>query len=98
MATSESRDHLAPDPWFSQTEGRGAKIQNHFGSLVHERADRFDLVKLAWQITLRPDVFADCDADLPLAEHHGSNVPRRFEVAVFIKNVVGREKRFVGDR
>ncbi len=76
MRAGERGHHLAPNGRLAQTERRRAQIQDHFGALLDQRADRLDVVKRARQVVLRPDIFADGDADFPRAEQQRRHTPR----------------------
>ncbi len=44
---------------------------------------------------LGPNVFTDRDSDFRHAQEQRLDTMRRFEVAIFIEDIVGRQERFV---
>ena len=51
------------------------------------------VVQSAWKIAFGPDVFANGDADSPTGDGENFPAAARLEVAVFIEDIVSRQKR-----
>ena len=82
-------------PGLPKPNGDALRFRINLRALLDQRAHGLNLVKRTRQVALRPDVFADGDADLFAAEDQRHHAPRRLEVAVLVENIVGGQKRLV---
>src|SRR5207248_7309253 len=89
VGAREGTDHFPPNPRFVQTERRRTQVDDDLGAAFDQSAHRFDIVKRAGQIMFRPNIFANGDTDFLFAKIDRFNVPGRFEIAVFIEDIVG---------
>ena len=95
VGDGERAHHLATHGRLVQREWRSAQVYNDLGAFFDQATHRLDVVERARQIMFGPDIFTNGDAHFLPRNQVGLPVATRFEITIFVKNVIGWQKRFV---
>ncbi len=75
---------------------RRGNVQDHFRALRNQFLDRVAAIQpLRPEILVVPDVLANRDAEFYTVENERRDCLCRFEIAVFVKDIVGRQQTFI---
>ena len=96
VSACETCHHLVADRRLVQTEWRRAQIHDDLRALLHQAAHRFEIVERSRQIVFGPNVLANRYADFFPVNKKGLDALSRLKIALFVKNIVSRQKGFVG--
>jgi hypothetical protein len=84
--------HCTPEGRFTDREWRGAEVKNDRRALAYQSFNRVAVIQVVAQIFVRPDIFADGDADFLPKELDWLLIVRRLEVSGLVEHIVSRQE------
>src|ERR1035438_6380624 len=92
-------EHVLAEELLTHPERRGRKIQDGLRARSYQRLDGVPLIAAALpEIAIVPNVFTDADAEAAAMPIENLRAGRRFEVPVFVKDVVSGQQGLVEGR
>ena len=90
MGAGKRSDHFAADRRLMQSKRRRAQVDDDLRALLDQTVHRLDIIKWPRQIMLRPNIFTKGHAKFFAAQIEWFDAAGRFEIAIFIENIVTR--------